>query len=290
MTSDENRAAPLASPIRVREALRSEPLVTLVRESLKDLLRSGPVARALAQREIAGEIRRSSLWWIGAVVSVVTLTTLATAMRGAGVLAVSHSTLPYPVFVMLGAVVWTSFLDAVQAPIRGLRAEAGFLLETTSSVESVLIASLATVALRLLAKIAMLGATMVWFGVVPALTLPLAIVPIALAVLLGFAIGLSLAPLSLLFTEIPTVIDSVSVVLFLVTPVCFPPPPGFIGRLMSLNPLTALVSATRDLATTGWHAMDVTLLVALVSPFLGLIAASVMCRLALPIVLEHARG
>lgn len=283
-------ASPSATPFRVREALASEPLGALLSESLKDLRRSGPMAWALAQREISGEVRRTSLWWVGTVVSVLTLTALATAMRGAGVLTVSESTMPYPVFVMLGAVVWTTFLDALQAPIRGLRTEAAFLVETTSSVESVLLASLGPVMLRLLAKVVVLGMAMAWFGCLPALTFPLAAAPLGLALLLGFAIGLSLAPLSLLFTEIPTMIDSSSVVLFLITPVCFTPPPGLVGRLMTFNPLGALMTTTRELCTIGWPAFDVPLIMAAVLPALALIAGSVVCRLALPVVLEHARG
>lgn len=277
-------------PVRVREALKSEPLGFILREAFHDLRRSRAAIRALAWRDVSAELRSSSLWWAGAVISVITLTTLATAMRNAGVLTVSHEGVPYPVFVLLGAIVWTGFLDALQTPVRALRAEAAFLVETTAAAESVLVAGLAPVLLRILAKLIVLGLAMVWFRVVPSPAVLVAWLPLALALVLGFAAGLILAPLSLLFRSLPALIDSLSVVLFLLTPVCFPPPEGIIGSLMTLNPLAALITAFREMVTTGLPAVGAPLLASALAPLALLLVGIVFSRLALPVVLEHARG
>lgn len=281
---------PAAPSTRVREALKSEPLSLILREALQDLRRSESAIRALAWRDVSAELRGSSLWWLGGVVSVITLTMFATAMRNAGVLTVSHASLPYPVFVLLGAVAWTGFLDSLQSPVRALRAEAAFLVGTTSAAETVLVAGLAPVLLRLAAKGIVLVLVMAWFQVVPAPTVIFAWLPLALAVAVGFALGLFLAPLSLLFRGLPTLIDSLSVVLFLLTPVCFLPPDGMIGRLMSLNPLSPLITGFRELITSGLPTHGAALAAAAVATVGLLFAGIVFSRVALPVVLEHARG
>ena len=70
--------------------------------------------------------------------------------------------------------------------------------------------------------------------------------------LTGFMIGLILTPIGLLYGDVQHSLPIASTFLMLLTPVLYPvPASGLAAIVAALNPLTPLVTTTRDWLTTG---------------------------------------
>ena len=147
---------------------------------------------------------------------------------------------------------------------------------------------MAVLLLYVLSVLVILLLGMIWFRVEPSLSAPAVIFPLALAIATGFALGLLAAPLSFLLRGLDALIDSFSVVLFLMTPVCFPPPGGALGGVMALNPLGALMTIARAWLASGpsGSASSLALVSAAVVP--SIVLALALSRIAIPVVLEVA--
>jgi lipopolysaccharide transport system permease protein len=69
---------------------------------------------------------------------------------------------------------------------------------------------------------------------------------------LGTAIGLVIAPLNLLYSDVPWILGTATTVWFFFSPVYFPmAATGPVGLIMRLNPVTPLLADTRSLLLTG---------------------------------------
>ncbi len=121
------------------------------------------------------------------------------------------------------------------------------------------------------------------FGLAPARTTPLFFLGMMSVALTGFMIGLLLTPIGLLYGDVQQSLPIASTFLMLLTPVLYPvPASGLAAVVTALNPLTPLVTTTRDWLTTG-SAADASgfVLVTLVTIIL-LLFGWVAYRLALP--------
>jgi lipopolysaccharide transport system permease protein len=101
--------------------------------------------------------------------------------------------------------------------------------------------------------------------------------------LTGFMIGLLVTPLGLLYGDVQQSLPITSTFLMLLTPVLYPvPASGLPARIAALNPLTPLVTTTRDWLTTG-SADHVTGFVAVSAVTVTLLVLGwIAYRLALP--------
>ena len=83
-------------------------------------------------------------------------------------------------------------------------------------------------------------------------TAPLFFVGMLSVALTGFMIGLLLTPIGLLYGDVQHSLPIASTFLMLLTPVLYPvPASGLAAIVAALNPLTPLVTTTRDWLTTG---------------------------------------
>jgi lipopolysaccharide transport system permease protein len=122
------------------------------------------------------------------------------------------------------------------------------------------------------------------------ITWGLALSPFAILmlILLGIFIGLLLTPIGMLYTDISSGLAIVTNLWFFATPVVYPPPQSFpFSLLATLNPVSPLLAAARDLATGG--ILENAGAFAVVSAFtiVGLVFAWIMYRLSLPILIER---
>ena len=132
---------------------------------------------------------------------------------------------------------------------------------------------------RLLLLIGVLAA----FGLRPAATAPLFFVGMASVALTGFMIGLLLTPLGLLYGDVHQSLAIASTFLMLLTPVLYPVPRSGVAAIVAaVNPLTPLVTTTRDWLITGsaTHLWGFVVMSAVTVTFLVL--GWVAYRLALP--------
>jgi lipopolysaccharide transport system permease protein len=133
-----------------------------------------------------------------------------------------------------------------------------------------------------------MGAAILWYGATVPPTIILAPFGLLGLIALGTAVGLLLAPLNLLYRDVSKLLVTATTFWLFVSPVYFPAPAvGTVGTIMSLNPVTPLLSATRALALTGRLA-DPTPAVSVGSGTILLLALCWMyARVALPVAIEQ---
>lgn len=246
-----------------------EPPLARPREFLRgvwrDVRRSRPLAVEMARRDIRSQYRQSLVGPAGVLLPPCAMTAVALGFRHAGILNVDSAAIPYALFVLVGTILWTTFLDALTAPIYGLLAEQRLLARTSASPESIVLGKLGQVLFNIVIKAMLLTIALVWYGLKVPVTAVLAPVGVLSLAALGTAVGLVLAPINLLYRDISRILAIITTFWFFFSPVYFPAPSvGAIGTIMRINPVTPLLSDTRSLVLTGslaspLHSLSVTL-------------------------------
>lgn len=258
-----------------------------LREAIREVRRAWPLALELARRDAQASHRGSILGAAWVVLPTLAMAGLGLVFRQSRVLDAAEGQVPYPIFVLAGVVLWSAFADALHAVVLGLSAEGRLLAKSRAPFEAIAIGRLGTVAWSLGLRTVPLGLAMAaaWAPVSPAAIL----FPVGAAglVALGTAAGLFLAPLNLLFRDVERLLGTATMLLMLVSPVYFSrPPAGLLSAIMGLNPLTPLISGTRELATTGATADVASWALAVAAAPLLLVLGWLWCRACLPVAMS----
>jgi lipopolysaccharide transport system permease protein len=105
---------------------------------------------------------------------------------------------------------------------------------------------------------------------------------------MGFAIGILLTPAGLLYSDIQQVIPIAATLFMFLTPVLYPPPRfGVAAVLARWNPLTPLITTTRDWLTLGSTNDLVGFMVVSISGVCLLFVSWLLYRLALPHIISR---
>jgi homopolymeric O-antigen transport system permease protein len=253
-----------------------------------DIRRSRPLALEMAKRDIRSQYRQTMFGAAVVVLPPLAMTAVALGFRRAGILIVDSLAIPYGLFALFGVILWTTFLDALNAPIHGLLAEQRLLARTNSPPEAVILGKLGHVVFNLGIRTVVLAAAIVWYGATVPATIIFAPLGLLALIALGTAIGLLLAPLNIIYRDVSKLVVTITTFWLFFSPVYFPAPAiGTIGTMMNLNPVTPLLSGTRALALTGnvtdpVHGISVAL-----GTLLLLVFGWVYVRVALPVAIEQ---
>jgi len=225
------------------------------------------------------------------------LPALATAawailFRDAHLINVGTIHMPYPFFVLCGMMLWAAFLESMDAPISGVQAEQGLLSKANIPPEAVTIARLGQVLANFIVKAALVGLAAAAYRVHVQWTILFAPFGLLLIIALGTAVGLIVAPLNLLYTDIAKALPIITTFWFFTTPIIFnSPTSGWASILIRrMNPMTPLITTTRDLAFGGGLSMLLATEVASVFTICLLAVAAVFYRIAMPIVIDRANA
>lgn len=253
-----------------------------------DLRRSRALAVEIAKRDIRSQYRLSFLSPLGVVLFPLALTALALGFHRSGILKVDSAGVPYALYVLVGVILWTTFLDTLNAPLYGLLAELRLLSRTTATPEAVVLGKLGPVLLNLVFKLVLMAAALVWYRTSVPLAATLAPIGLLGLALLGTAIGLLIAPINLLYRDISWIFSTVTTVWFFFSPVYFPAPSsGMVGILMTLNPVTPLLSDTRSLLLTGNANTPIRSILTIVGAGLLLLVSWLYARIVLWVAMEQ---
>ena len=204
-------------------------------------------------------------------------------LRTQGIIGIGPTPVPYAAYAFIGTVIWQSFVDALNAPLKAVVQARPMLTKVNLPREAILLSALMQVGLSFLIRLVLLVAVLVWFKIAPAATAPFALAGIAALVGFGFMIGLLLTPLGILYTDVQQLLPVATTFLMLLTPVIYPvPKQGSGAALAAYNPLTPLVGATRDWLIVGPSPHGAALVVIGSATFVLLLAGWVAFRVSMP--------
>ncbi|HEX2834752.1 MAG TPA: hypothetical protein VHW00_17195 [Thermoanaerobaculia bacterium] len=213
-----------------------------VRDAIDDLRHSPSVAWRLFRSNLQARHRRAWLGYLWLLLPTLATTFVWVYVASRRVVTIAPTVLPYAVHVLVGMVLWQVFVDALQAPLQQLSSGRDLVTRSRVPHEAVMLAGLFETMLNCAVRLLIAAAAVLLFRVPIAATaflIPLGIVALAL---LGFALGVLIAPLGLLYDDVGRSLALVTTFWFFLTPVIYPAPDA---GLLALNPVTPLLDQTR---------------------------------------------
>ena len=267
-------------------ALRSPR--SMVRQMVSDLADSRELAWRLAVRDIQAQYRGSFLGYAWAFILPLTNTLAWVLLNASGIVKVSPTGMPYPVYVLTGTMLWQMFVEGLQSPLQQVGAAKPMLTKLKFPRESIILSGMLKWWFNAAIKLVILIPLLLFFGSVldwHLLLVPIAILAIMLA---GMSLGLLLSPIGILYSDIARSIPVVAQFAMFITPVVFAmPKEGIMAQLFELNFMTPLILTGRAWLT-GSSSPDMGYFLCVLAASLVLLLVSwVLYRLAMPILIER---
>lgn len=260
----------------------------LLRSMWDDLKGSRELAWRLFVRDFFARYRKSVLGIFWSFIPPIVTGLVFIVLQKKGVVHLGATEIPYPVYVLVGTILWQLFTESLNAPLNTVRASIAMLAKVNFPREALIVSAFYQILVNLLIKALVLVGIFVYFGIPLSAGLLVAPVAILVLILLGMTVGLILTPIGMLFSDVGSSLTIITQAWFFLTPVVYPTPKNFPYSLLStLNPVSPVLSASRELMTQG--TMGAPHLFALVSgiTLIGMFFAWVMYRLAMPIIIER---
>lgn len=198
-------------------------------------------------RDFLAQYRQSILgvFWAFAPPLVTALTFLFLEQQE--IINVGETTVPYILYVTSGTVLWQTFIEALNSPLKAVGANRAILTKVKFPREALLLAGIYQLLATFGFRIIILLFAFIAAGTAPTLSILLFPFGMAGLILFGYALGLIVTPLGLLFGDIERIIMMVGGFWMLLTPVVYPPPTDGFGAILSrINPASPMIVTARD--------------------------------------------
>ncbi len=221
---------------------------------VRNLVDSRELIWQLFKRDLLASSQQSILGLLWIVIAPIIGILSWVLMSQAGVLQPGALSLPYPLYVLVGATIWGFFMSFYSAAASSLTSAGGLLVQAKFAHEALVAQQLAQTLIAIMANIVLLFAACAVFGSAfhwTALLFPLTLVPL---LLLGTGIGMVVSVLAVLVKDMTRVVTTLLGLTMFLTPVIYAPEvrSEWLQQLVSWNPLTYLVGGARDLVLSGY--------------------------------------
>ena len=250
--------------------------------------RSHELAWRLTVRDISAQYRQSLLGYFWAFVPPVAASLIFIVLNREGVFNVKETPIPYAAYVLVGTVLWQTFMESVNMPLKVVVSAKSTLAKINFPYEALIISAVGQVLFSFSIKLLIILGVFIFFDVPVTWGLPLALLAAFMLILLGIAIGALITPIAVLFTDFSFGLMTMLNLWFFVTPVVYPPPDSFPFSLVgTLNPVGHILVGTRDLATTGSIENLAAFMIVTAVTLVMLLFIWVVFRLSIPILIER---
>ena len=220
----------------------------LIRAQWDDLKRSRELAFRLIIRNISARYRQTLLGYFWAVFPMVATTATWLFLLERDVITVEPPRGSYPLFLLTGLMLWQTFVDAVQAPLRVVGESKAMLARVNFPREALMGVALGEVLFNLAIRLVILliGWVYLQAGPLPS-TVWLSPLGVGAIIMFGMTVGILLVPIGLLYNDVTQGLALVFQVWLLATPVLYPAPAGWGHTWVGwVNPVSTLITVSRD--------------------------------------------
>jgi lipopolysaccharide transport system permease protein len=253
-----------------------------------DLVASRGLAWRLFLRDTRAQYRQTVFGYAWAFIPPLVASLPFVFLNSQGVVSIKATDIPYAAFAIIGTMIWQVFVDALSSPLKAVTAAKPMLARINFPREAILLSGLGQVLFGFLVRSILLVPVLIWFHITPPTTVLLFPIGIVALILVGFVIGVSLAPLGLLYTDVQQTIPILATFWMFLTPVLYPPATsGIATALNKWNPLSPLVTTTRNWLTTGTSTDLPAFLIVTGATVILFFGAWLLYRLALPHVIAR---
>ena len=274
--------------VKIYQKQNSTRLTTLFGDTIKDFFGSHFLALQLAKRDISAQYRQSYLGilWLF-------ITPLATAgvwifLNASGTIALTDTGIPYPVYAFSGTLIWSIIIEAINSPTAATNAARGIISKINFPKEALILSGIYKLCFNSMVKIILLLLFVFAFGVGFHWSLLLFPLTLLVAIIVGYAIGLLITPIGLLYSDVSRLLTmSLSLIMYATPVVYVIPKTGILKTIMELNPLTALVSTIRaTLHGQEYEFLSYFMVLGSIS-FVLFFVGLVIYRVSIPVIVER---
>ena len=260
----------------------------MIAEMWRDLGLARHLAWRLLIRNVSAQYRQTALGYVWAFVPPLITSLLWIFLNSQKIVSFGSTAIPYPVYVLVGTLLWQVFVDAINAPLRIMNQSTQMLAKINFPREALILAAGGEVVFNFLIRLILLAAIFVLFRLPLQTGLLLAPLGIIGLILLGLVFGILLTPLGMLYQDVQRGVLVLTQPWFYLTPVIYPLPDGGLMSLVAgCNPVSPLLVMTRELLTTG-HLVQVPGALLVGALRLALLAAGwILYRIAIPHLVER---
>jgi len=246
------------------------------------------LAWQLTVRDIKALYRQSFLGLGWAFIMPVANSVVWIFLQVTGIIRIESTGMSYPLFAFSGALLWSVFMESLQAPLTMTTNAKSMLSKVSFPYEAILLSGIYQTIFNGLIKVILILAVFISFGIYPGINLLLFPLAFLSLILMGTAIGLFLTPVGMLYTDVGRSIPIILQLLMYTTPVVFPiPSRGWISVFFHYNPLTQVFMPCRDWLTGTATIYMNGFLVVTGAMILLLLFSWMVYRLVMPVIVER---
>ena len=254
----------------------------------RDLAASRELAWRLFLRNISAKYRQSFMGYLWAVFPPLLTSAIWIFLNTQRIMNFKETDIPYPLYVLVGTIIWQVFVNAINTPIQVVKGSATMIAKINFPREALILAALLEILFNFAIQMVLLAGVFIYFEVTLSFMCIWALGGILSVIMAGMMVGILLTPLSILYGDIQQGLPMILQPLFYLTPIVYSPPETGMGALLAmLNPIAPLILFTRELLTTGdIVCLKATLVISGVTGML-LLLGWILYRVAMPHLVER---
>lgn len=209
---------------------------------------------------------------------IIPLVSLATfiLLNASGVFNVGAISVPYPIYALLGLLLWQVFATILIATTSSLVNAGAMVRKINFSKKALVLASAGQSLVPFIIQVVLLSALFLYYRVTPSvytLLIPIVVVPV---ILLSLGLGFLLSLANAVARDVGSMVSILMGFLLFLTPILYlKPSTGILAKIADINPLYYLVSSARDVllkgTTSEWMGWVVSCLLSLAVFMFGLV-------------------
>lgn len=190
-------------------------------KSTKGYRSSFYLAKQLAKRDITSQHRQSvfGVFWI--ILPVIMNALVWIFLQSSGTIQLTPTNIPYPLFALVGTAIWSIFGECLNMPMATINGNRGIITKINFEKEALISLGLIKIGFNFLIKLTMILFFIIYFQVVPTISM-LFFLPFLLLVMLFFiSIGIIISPIGILYNDVSKFIPIGLQLLMYITPVLY---------------------------------------------------------------------
>ncbi len=259
-----------------------------IRSMVRDFSQSRALAWRMLLRDTRAMYRQSLLGYVWLFLPPLATVLVWVMLNKSSLVNIDAGSVPYPLFVVTGTVLWTAFNSAVMAMQEIMVSARSMLSKINFPHEALIITAFGKALLNSSIPALLLIPAFLVYGVTPHLSMLLFPLGFIVILLLGCAIGLLFVPIGALYGDVGRAIQMGLRFGFFVTPVIYALPDSGMARTLLLwNPVTAPLVSSRSWLVGGESVLVLETMVVFAISLILLILSTIMFKVVMPHLIER---
>jgi len=273
--------------VRIYSASKEYKLIKLIKDSLSGFKKGSYLARLFVLRGFKAKYKTSYVGFLWEIMPSLTTALVWIFLRGSGAVSSMAVSIPFPLFVIIGTIMWSLITDSINKPLGVFNEYTSIISKINIPKESLLLIGFYNILINYGIKLLLIVFMLFFIQVVPTVSI-LLFVPISILTIISFmCLGVIFMPFEYMLPDLGKVKNYFLMGLMYLTPVVYANPgSGLLSTIIKWNPLTYIIDGLRNSLTGGFVELSFffgMLLLTIVLFFIALI----VYRITVPIITER---